>query len=235
MPEQVTHPQDHSPNLTPNASEYLRYRSMSGLSVAALIIGIISVPALLFPALLFLPVVGLIIGVWAMSHVRKYETELTGYGLARAGAALSLLLLIGGTAIATTIYVTEVPDGYQRISFLDLQPVDERPELPVSPAALELSGQQVFVKGYIYPDDRGAQLRKFVLVPDMGTCCFGGQPKLTDMIEVTLRDPLKTHYSYSRKKLGGRLKVDTRKKPISGLDGVYYQLDADYIDGSFAE
>ena len=102
MSEQVTHPEDPAPNLTPNASEYLRYRSMSGLAVAALIVGIISVPALLFPALLFLPVIGLIIGLWAMSHVRKYETELTGYGLARVGTALSLLLLLGGTAIAAT-------------------------------------------------------------------------------------------------------------------------------------
>ncbi len=235
MSEQVTHPPDHSPDVSPNAGEYLRYRSMSALAVAALMIGVISVPALLFPALLFLPVIGLVIGIWAMSHVRKFEAELTGYGLARAGTVLSLLLLISGTAIVTSIYITEVPEGYRRISFLDLQPVKERPELPVSPAALKMSGQRVFVKGYIYPDDRGTQLRKFVLVPDMGTCCFGGQPKLTDMIEVTLRDPLKTQYSYSRKKLGGTLKVDTRKKPISGLDGVYYQLDADYIDGSFAK
>jgi hypothetical protein len=63
----------------------------------------------------------------------------------------------------------------------------------------------------------------------MGTCCFGGQPKLTDMIQVTLADPLRIKYSYQRRKLAGVLKVDRRLKPISGLKGVYYQLEADYV------
>ena len=67
------------------------------------------------------------------------------------------------------------------------------------------------------------------MVPDMKTCCFGGQPALTDMIEVTLRDPLRVDFSYTRRQLGGILKVTPYKKAVSGLDGVYYQLDADYV------
>ena len=63
----------------------------------------------------------------------------------------------------------------------------------------------------------------------MKTCCFGGQPKLTDMIEVTLRDPRRVNFSYARRRLAGILKVDPRLKPISGLQGVYYQLDADHV------
>jgi hypothetical protein len=63
----------------------------------------------------------------------------------------------------------------------------------------------------------------------MGTCCFGGQPKLTDMIEVTLRDPHRARFSFQRRKIGGVLQVDTQLKEINGLTGVYYQLDADYI------
>ena len=63
----------------------------------------------------------------------------------------------------------------------------------------------------------------------MKTCCFGGQPALTDMIEVTLQDPLRVDFSYGRRKLGGILKVSPNKKGVAGLDGVYYQLDADYV------
>ena len=97
------------------------------------------------------------------------------------------------------------------------------------PLAMELNGQQVFVKGYVYPDGQRYNIKRFVLVADLGTCCFGGQPKLTHMIEVTLRDPHRVEYSYHKLGLGGVLHVDTRLKPLTGLGGVYFQLDADYV------
>ena len=87
----------------------------------------------------------------------------------------------------------------------------------------------MFIKGFVYPGDRKEGLSSFILVPDRGTCCFGGQPPLTHMIEVRLEEPNTVDYSLRMRKLGGVLKVDTRKKAISGLDGVYYQLDADYV------
>jgi hypothetical protein len=49
------------------------------------------------------------------------------------------------------------------------------------------------------------------------------------MIQVTLRDPLRAEYALRKRGLGGILKVSAEKKPITGLDGVYYQLDADYL------
>ena len=86
------------------------------------------------------------------------------------------------------------------------------------------------MKGYVHPGvDRRRGIRQFILVPDMKTCCFGGQPKLTDMIEVTLSDPHRVNFSYTRRKLAGVLKVTPFKKTVTGLDGVYYQLDADYV------
>jgi hypothetical protein len=72
-------------------------------------------------------------------------------------------------------------------------------------------------------------LKSFVLVPDLATCCFGGQPALTDMIEVTLDDPLLANYSISCRSLTGVLEVDDEIKPITGLGGVYYRLKADGI------
>ncbi len=211
------------------ATDYEQYRVLSIFAVASLILAIVSLPALLFVQLAFLPFFGLILGLRAISSIRKQPEELTGMRLALIGTVLSGLLFCGSLGIFAVIYVTEVPEGYTRISFLDLQPTEDREDLPVSPQALELSGKKVFVKGYVYPDDSGGELQRFVLVPDMGTCCFGGQPKLTDMIEVTLQDPLRIRYSYARRRLGGVLKVDTKKKPVSGLDGVYYQLEADYV------
>ena len=52
----------------------------------------------------------------------------------------------------------------------------------------ELDGKKVFIKGYMYPSSQMTGIREFVLCRDNGTCCFGGQPRLTDMIRVKLKD-----------------------------------------------
>ena len=68
---------------------------------------------------------------------------------------------------------------------------------------IELDGKQIFVKGYVHPGVSSvSKLKKFVLVPDMGTCCFGGDPAPTDMIEVTLEDPLTVDFALRRRGFG---------------------------------
>ena len=169
------------------------------------------------------------LGLIALRSIRLYPLELTGELVAKIGVGLCSITAVGGTAKHTYVYATEVPEGYVRISFANLQPAREHPELPVSPESLELDGKKIFVKGYVYPDGSTTNIKRFVLVPDMGTCCFGGQPKLTDMIEVTLQDPLRVAYAIRKISLGGVLHVDTRLKPVTGLNGVFYQLDADMV------
>jgi hypothetical protein len=149
--------------------------------------------------------------------------------MAVLGLMLSAVMFVAGTTKHSYDYATEVPEGYQRISFANLQPVREHPELPVSPEALQLNGKKIFVKGYVYPDGQKNNIKRFILVPDMGTCCFGGQPKLTDMIEVTLAGSNRIEYSLHKRKLGGVLHVDTALKPVSGVNGVFYQLEADHV------
>ncbi|MFO0915464.1 MAG: DUF3299 domain-containing protein [Pirellulales bacterium] len=212
-----------------DSHDYSQYRSLSFLAISASIWGVLSLSAFLFVPLLSIAVVGVLVAALAMRNVRRHADEVSGMGLARAGMALSLVSLIGGGLLHSYVYATEVPDGYQRISFVELQPDPMHPQLPIPPAAKSLDGQRIFVAGYVYPDGQKSGIKRFVLVPDMGTCCFGGQPKLTDMIEVTLKDPLRTSYSLQRRRVTGVLKVDESKKPVNGLDGVYYQLEADRI------
>ena len=205
------------------------YRALSKSAVASLGLGVLSFGALMAPFLLVLPFVGVFVGWRALSQLRRYPAELSGRPAALAGLALSGLLLIGGGGLHAVVYATEVPEGFQRISFRDLQPVSAAPHLPVSPKALDLDGEKVFIKGYLYPDGQQDNIKRFILIPDLGTCCFGGQPKLTDMVEVTLRDPLRTFFAMRKRSLAGTLIVDTRLKPVSGLGGVYYRLDAEYL------
>lgn len=209
---------------------YEPYRAISKGAVVSTILGVFfSFGALMLPELIVFPLVGLIAGWLSFGKIRRFPTEYSGKIPAIIGIVMNGLLLVTSVTYHTISYATEVPEGYERISFSQLQPVGERPDLPVSPQALALNGKKVFIKGYVYPDGQQNNIKKFVLVPDMGTCCFGGQPKLTDMIEVTLAEPHRIRYSLARRKLAGELKVDTMLKPVSGLNGVYFQLDADHV------
>lgn len=217
------------PEELPAAEEYTPYRALSRSAVASLILGLFSLLAFIAPPLLIFAFFGLLLGINAVLGIRRYPEELSGRSLAWAGSLVSAVALFGGGGLHTYVYATEVPEGYQRVSFAELQPLKEQPQEPVPPTALALDGKKVFVKGYVYPDGQQYNIKRFVLVPDMGTCCFGGQPKLTDMIEVTLKDPHRTEYSRRKRKLAGTLKVDRALKPVDGLGGVYYQLEAEYV------
>jgi hypothetical protein len=211
-------------------SSEIEYRTVSRTAVLGLVFGIVGLLAILYAAMLFLPAVGLIFSLLALASFRKYPEELTGKPIAWTAFLLSGLLLIVAPIRHAYIYATEVPEGYERISFSTLTSPKGAPDMPTA-EALELNGKQVFVKGYIHPSSISANSSKyFVLVPDLGTCCFGGQPPLTHMIEVTLTGNEGVRHSFRKFKLAGKLQVDTNLKPISGLQGVYYQLRADHVE-----
>ncbi|MBP87409.1 MAG: hypothetical protein CMJ64_11915 [Planctomycetaceae bacterium] len=204
------------------------YRAVSKAAVVSLVLGLASVVGLASATLLVLALVGFVLGLIGWRSIVRYPAELTGKPMAILGVVLSAMFFVVGASKHMHEYATEVPEGYERISFRELQP-EKGSRMPIPPGALELSGQQVFVKGYLYPDGQQDNIQRFVLIPDLGTCCFGGQPKLTDMIEVTLEEPLRVSYSMRKRKFAGLLKVDPRLKPVSGVNGVYYQLQADFL------
>jgi len=211
------------------AEDFEPYRSVSKAAVISVLLGAMGVLGLMFPVMLALPMMGAIFGLLSIHTLRQYPNEVTGWIPAVLGSFLGLALSFGGVGLHTYIYLTEVPDGFERITFYELQPQLRSQRIP--PEATQLDKQKIFIKGYMHPSGTQGmgEVEKFVLVPDMGTCCFGGQPKLTDMIEVTLQGGLKTRYSRTKKKLAGVFSVDSKLKPVSGLDGVYYQLDASYV------
>lgn len=215
---------------SPDSEAYLQYRALSMAGVFSLALGILSLPALLFASLLLIAFLGVVLGLFAIIRIARRKDELTGYRLAATGLVLSLVAFIGGSARAGYEAAYEVPPDAKPIAFEELQPDQRYPQMPIPPSALQLDGQRIFVKGYVHPGvDRRTGIKQFILVPDMKTCCFGGQPALTDMIQVNLKDPLRIDYSISKRKLAGTLRVSALKKPVNGLDGVYYQLDADYL------
>ena len=216
-------------------AQYEQYRAISIAAVVALVFGLMSLFALLGviwdapSTILSIPILGSIIGLLAVRKLKRQSSELTGMPVAVVGAVLSLIGLICGAAYSQYRYSTEVPDGYERISFLSLEPVMSRPELPVSPESLALQGKKVFVKGYVLSDDKGVALKNFAIVPDLGDCCFGGTPKLHKLIQSEIKTKDRVGFSFFKRGFGGTFRVDPRQKDPNGLQGAHYFLDIDYV------
>ncbi|HND51453.1 MAG TPA: DUF3299 domain-containing protein [Pirellulaceae bacterium] len=206
------------------------YRAVSKSAVLAFCFGWASLAAFIAPGLVFLPVLGVLFSIVALVSFRRYPDELTGKGVAWVGTILSTSLLVGSIAMHVTIYLTEVPDGFDRISFHQLKPDKKMPEMPIPPLAAELHGRRIFVKGYVHPSvAQAGDVDSFILVPDMGTCCFGGTPKLTDMIEVRLTKGKKISYSYRKRSLAGTFQLDPTVTAADGSQGPCYKLVAEYV------
>lgn len=227
--------------------QYEQYRTLSISAVTALIFGVLSllaVPVLsVFGAILVLPLMGVLLGLFAVWTVYSRPEEFTGQRIAATGLGLSAAMLLLGGVLNYQLNHIEVPAAYQdkQVYFWELQPQEEIDltflmqmrgrdiELPLPERAKSLDGKKVFITGYVYPGAQKSDLKKFVLVPDKGTCCFGGQPKLTDMIEVTLADPLRVDYSFWKRGVAGTLKVHSALQSRDQLTGVVYELQADYL------
>jgi len=208
---------------------YQQYRSVSALSVLAMILGLMSFTTLLTIYFLPVPIAAIVVGIVAVKSVRKNRETQTGTVMAVCGSALATILLISGLSLYVWEEYLSLPEGYEPVAFGLLQ---EEPGVgqTLPDSALDLDGKQILLRGYVYPHSQKRGLQRFVLVPDFDTCCFGGQPKLTDMVEVKLAEPLRIDFSFNRRKIGGVLKVHPDLKRIEDLTGVYYELEGTYID-----
>ncbi len=205
------------------------YQSVSQSAVASLVLALLGLTGFIFVPMLALPVAAAAFAFLAFRAFRRFPGEYLGRPMAVAGAVICGITLLIAPAWHTYVYLTEVPEGYARVDFGAFLSEPGKPDVPTK-AALELNGEQIFVKGYIHPTSMDSlHAKRFVIVPDLGTCCFGNQPPLTHMIEVSLTGDQYATKSYRRQRLAGTLRVNENLKPIEGLTGVFYQLKADVL------
>ena len=207
------------------------YRAISRAAVATVIV---IFPAMLgliqaFSPMLVFALVGIILASFALRTIKRYPDEYSGYSLAVAGMAINACLLFGGVASHAYVYATEVPEGYDRVAFYDLQRPEPQPDFPTE-TAMTLDGKPVFLKGYIHPSSGSGMLRRFILVPDLGTCCFGGQPRSTDMIEVTLTGGQTVKAGLTKLKLAGKFMLNPQAQKAADFDNqIFYQMRVDHL------
>ncbi len=208
--------------------EFLHYRALSPLAIVSLVAGLFSVLALFDWLWLGIPLTGLLAGILAWRKIKSRPNELSGLALSQVGLALSVLFLFAGPSWLTYEYMHELPEGALPISYAELQPDPDVPGEYIPSSAKELEGKKVYIKGYVYPGQKTDGIKTFLLVRDQGDCCFGGNPKITDRVQVTLADPLRLKFSKRLHGVGGVFHV----KPTAAVDGgggVFYQLDADHL------
>jgi hypothetical protein len=185
------------------------------------------------PGVLPLPLVGAVLALVALSSIRRYPKEYAGRPLATFALVSHLGMLAVSIPTHAYIQATEVPDGYQAVSFSELQPDPEKGEYGLPQHALDLVGKEVFVKGYIHPGVASSgKVDNFILVRDFGICCFGGQPPPTHMMEVKIvgKAPRLSYSTTRMVRLAGKFfVVPPQSRETLDVQNVVYYLEADYV------
>jgi hypothetical protein len=207
------------------------YKLRSKAATLSLLFGAFAMTGFIFMVFMALAPLAIVLGWHGLKVIRRYPEEYTGKGFATLGLLLGLLSLGGGSAYHATIYLTEVREGYQRITFYaDLKNKDERP----TDRAQELDGQKVFLKGYVRPGLRKDGLTEFLMVGDFGQCCFGGSPNLTEIVYIKMPKDVTTQYDYMLRRIHGTFRLNKRLQKgdriASDVTGYFYQIDADHYN-----
>ncbi len=195
-------------------AEEFAYRPVPPLAPVSLFLGICAVSGFLGVPCLAIGVVGMLLGLIALWQIRRSSGDMGGKVVARLGVGLSVALFFAASGYHAYAYVTELPEGYLRVSFPELskyQPITTVEsgvkKVDFVPEVKQLDGKSIYIKGYMYPTRQRFDLSEFVLVKDTGQCCFGGQPKETDMIIVRFENGMT---------------VNHREQQLVGIGGVFH-------------
>jgi len=207
------------------------YKPVPPLAPASLALGICSFLGLFFLLGLGLGLVGSVLGIYALVKIQKSKGELGGIIIAGLGTGLSILFFASGLSFYSYTYATEVPEGHQRLNFL--QDISKKEfvfnsgQWKLDPEVQSLDGKNVFIKGYMYPVRQTEGLTSFILVKDSDKCCFGGQPKVNDMILVEMQDGLAVDYKTGRVNVAGTFRTKSPNeggelRPVYEMEGTHF-------------
>jgi len=201
-----------------------RYRAVGGVTIVCCVLAVLAPLAFIDWWLAVVPILGLVFGAVACRDISRRPEVLTGKPLAVIAMAVSAACLVGGLAYLSLVYAAELPEGFQRLSYAMLQPLEGESSAAVPETALAMDGHRVLLQGYMYPGKQQHGIVQFLLVRDQGDCCFGGNPKITDRVLVQLSDPRGIEFSPRLTKIAGRFVV--RPAGNTGIDGgVLYHLE----------
>jgi hypothetical protein len=225
---------DLSPPRAAASTNEFGYRPVPILAPVSFFLGLLSAAG--FLGLLVIPIglIGFVVSGICILRLRKFRGEYGGMWLAVSGFVMSLVFFSASAAIWAYGYRTEVPEGYRRLNFTEdisnkgFNFAKGQSDI-FNPDVKALDGKKVFIKGYMYPTNETRNLKSFLLVKDNAQCCFGGNPKINDMIMITMKTGRGVDYHQGLlMSIGGIFHCQKSSGP-GGLTPVYS------IDGTLAE
>ena len=207
------------------------YRPVPAMAPISLFLAFCSLAGFVAVPCLAIGIVGLITGGLAIWQIRRSNGELSGKLIAVLGIFFSFAISSSATGYHIYDYVTELPEGYTRVSFSEMSkqtPVLSDGILKPAPEVAALDGKPIYIKGFMYPTKQLTGLSEFVLVKDTGQCCFGGNPKLTDMVVVRFSDGMTVnHREQQLVGVGGIFRAGTRAE--SGVLTAIYVIEGTHF------
>jgi hypothetical protein len=206
----------------------VQYRALSQLAVASVVVGVLSIPVLVFWFSWFwavVPMLGIALGWRALRQISDAPSEWTGLTLARYGIWLSAGLWVVGYGWLIFAGAREIPYGYTLVRYEDLQPDPNNPAEPIPQKAQDMKEKKVFIRGFMQPRRQQSGIKEFILCPSTGECQFcTTNPKPTEKIRIVLQGDLETLYSTRQIGVGGRFQVDPQDP-----SGIPYCVEADCL------
>lgn len=215
-------------------SSEFEYRPVPPLVPVSAAFVLLSLSAFAWDMLLIVPLIGSVLAFLGWRQVSRSAGAYSGGLMAAACALLLPMMTASAAGLHLYFYATEVPEGFQRVSFAtdiaDKGFLTDRGEMGIHPDVEALADQPVFLKGYMYPTRDTLNLSSFVLCKDSGDCCFGGQPKMTDMVYVEMEPGRTVDYRAGLVSVAGVFRTTPSLDP-TGLNPVY-KLDGQYFSGA---
>jgi hypothetical protein len=205
------------------------YRAVSFWAVLSAACSLASLLMVVFGwVMAIFPLAAVYLGYRALRQIDRTPEEYTGVLLAKSAMASAAVV---GLVVGTWLLLggNEVPHGYRRLEYAELEPNPNEKGQFIPPLALELSEKKtkVYIRGYMLPPPRGrtSGLTKFSICNSSDQCKFGmNAARPTELIKVELTGDLTMNYVSSQIGVGGIFCADD--KP---LDGKPYLIKADYI------
>lgn len=220
-----------APSINSQPQEF-EYKPVPIGAPASIMLGLVSALGLLTVVGLAIALAGVALALITLLRIKKSDGVLGGKLLASLGFAFSVFFFAAGTSVHAYTYAHEVPEGYQRVNFTtDISRkgvVREGVYVEVHPEVEPLLNKPIFIKGYMYPEEKTSGIKTFLLVKDSAECCFGGKPALEDMIQVEVQGDLDVNFDEGLVSVAGVFRRVKHYKP-GDLNSLYV-LDAKFFE-----
>lgn len=210
---------------TPEEMNDFGYHPVPVLAVVGLVLAVLSAAAVFIWLVLPLCLLAFLLSGLGLWMIQRSKGTYGGRGVAIAGLFLSLTFFLGGIGFQVYAYQTEVPEGYERVSFTkdisDKRMRMEDGKISPPPDVAAYDGKKVFLKGYIYQTKQTTGLHSFLFVKDNASCCFGANPELWDRLGVVMEGDKTINYHAGKVAVAGTFRINPKFDPNGELEPIY--------------